>query len=73
MPNLVTEGLAKTYLPKGVFYNPVQEFNRDLTINVISEYGRITREENANKKRKQLKKTTPENSGKNVKVNRLFI
>ena len=34
--NEVTEGHATIYTPKAVFYNPVQEFNRDLTIAVIS-------------------------------------
>ncbi|BFY98987.1 hypothetical protein BsWGS_02027 [Bradybaena similaris] len=35
--NEVSEGLAKVLLPSSVFYNPVQEYNRDLTIAVISE------------------------------------
>ncbi|XP_005098109.1 tRNA (guanine(26)-N(2))-dimethyltransferase [Aplysia californica] len=39
--NEVTEGLAKVVLPKSVFYNPVQEYNRDLTIAVISEYAKL--------------------------------
>ena len=34
----VTEGHATIYLPPSVFYNPVQEFNRDLTIAVITEH-----------------------------------
>ena len=34
----IREGLAEVYLPDSVFYNPVQEFNRDLTIAVIREY-----------------------------------
>ncbi|GAB1600684.1 tRNA (guanine(26)-N(2))-dimethyltransferase-like [Argonauta hians] len=34
----VREGKAEVYLPKSVFYNPVQEFNRDLTVVVISEF-----------------------------------
>ena len=36
----VTEGRATIYLPPSVFYNPVQEFNRDLTIAVITEHVR---------------------------------
>ena len=32
----VTEGKATIVTPNNVFYNPVQEFNRDLTIAVIS-------------------------------------
>jgi len=38
--NLVNEGLAKCEAPKTVFYNPVQEYNRDLTIAIISEYAK---------------------------------
>lgn len=34
----ISEGLAKVVLPQSVFYNPVQEYNRDLTIAIISEY-----------------------------------
>ena len=37
---IVTEGHASVYLPPSVFYNPVQEFNRDLTIAVITEHVR---------------------------------
>ena len=32
----ILEGKAKVFTPKSVFYNPVQEFNRDLTIAVLS-------------------------------------
>nr|XP_003468399.1 tRNA (guanine(26)-N(2))-dimethyltransferase [Cavia porcellus]XP_013006376.1 tRNA (guanine(26)-N(2))-dimethyltransferase [Cavia porcellus] len=40
---LVTEGAAKIVFPSAneVFYNPVQEFNRDLTCAVITEFARI--------------------------------
>ncbi|KAH9508918.1 tRNA methyltransferase 1 [Bulinus truncatus] len=34
----ISEGCAKIVLPESVFYNPVQEYNRDLTIAIISEY-----------------------------------
>jgi len=37
-PAMVTEGCASVYLPPSVFYNPVQQFNRDLTIAVITEH-----------------------------------
>jgi len=39
-PAMVTEGHATVFLPPSVFYNPVQEFNRDLTIAVITEHVR---------------------------------
>ncbi|XP_004872480.1 tRNA (guanine(26)-N(2))-dimethyltransferase isoform X1 [Heterocephalus glaber] len=40
---IVTEGAAKIVFPcaNEVFYNPVQEFNRDLTCAVITEFARI--------------------------------
>ncbi|XP_055975390.1 tRNA (guanine(26)-N(2))-dimethyltransferase isoform X1 [Sorex fumeus] len=40
---MVTEGAAKIAFPSAneVFYNPVQEFNRDLTCAVITEFARI--------------------------------
>lgn len=48
--NLVKEGRAEVLYPSYVFYNPVQEFNRDLTIAVISEYAKdklkISKQEN---------------------------
>lgn len=39
----ITEGAAKIVFPSAneVFYNPVQEFNRDLTCAVITEFARI--------------------------------
>lgn len=40
MFNIVTEGKATVFQPKSVFYNPVQEFNRDLTIAVISQFSK---------------------------------
>uniref|UniRef100_A0A8C5PMH1 tRNA (guanine(26)-N(2))-dimethyltransferase n=1 Tax=Leptobrachium leishanense TaxID=445787 RepID=A0A8C5PMH1_9ANUR len=40
---VITEGKAKVIFPDAnqVFYNPVQEFNRDLTCAVITEFARI--------------------------------
>ena len=38
--NTVKEGQAEVFSPPHVFYNPVQEFNRDLTIAVISEFSK---------------------------------
>lgn len=38
----VTEGTATVKVPKGeVFYNPVQQFNRDLSISVISTFSKL--------------------------------
>lgn len=61
----ITEGKADVYLPKSVFYNPVQEFNRDLTILVISEYEKVLREE---KTAKKLKKAQKEGWHNSIKV-----
>uniref|UniRef100_A0A8C6VGC4 tRNA (guanine(26)-N(2))-dimethyltransferase n=1 Tax=Naja naja TaxID=35670 RepID=A0A8C6VGC4_NAJNA len=40
---IITEGKAKVIFPNAneVFYNPVQEFNRDLTCAVITEFARL--------------------------------
>jgi len=54
----VIEGRGKAYLPESVFYNPVQEFNRDLTINVISEFGKLLLEERDAKRQKNKPKPT---------------
>nr|CDS17830.1 TRM1 tRNA methyltransferase 1 [Echinococcus granulosus] len=45
----VKEGSALINLPEGVFYNPVQEFNRDLTVAVVKHYAKIHLEEFINK------------------------
>ena len=37
---LICEGQAHVYAPPNVFYNPVQEFNRDLTVAVITQFVR---------------------------------
>ncbi|KAK7486794.1 hypothetical protein BaRGS_00021941 [Batillaria attramentaria] len=34
----IGEGKARVLLPKSVFYNPVQEFNRDLTVSILSQF-----------------------------------
>ena len=40
-PSVIEEGRAAVPLPPGVFYNPVQEFNRDLTVAVINQFADI--------------------------------
>ena len=53
----ITEGTATIYGPKGeVFYNPVQVFNRDLSIAVINEYIKLYRFEKFEKERKWRRK-----------------
>ena len=53
---LAKEGTAEVYLPKTVFYNPVQEFNRDLTIAIISVYSKRHHSTLKNKDAKEMKK-----------------
>lgn len=39
LPFILNEGKAKINFPKGkVFYNPVQQFNRDISIATISTF-----------------------------------
>jgi len=48
----ISEGSAKITAPKGVvFYNPVQQFNRDLSVSVISAFQRHYLEDPKLKKR----------------------
>lgn len=54
--NIVSEGKATILQPTTVFYNPVQEFNRDLTIAFISEFAEEHAKEMKERKRKQLKR-----------------
>lgn len=56
----VTEGKAEVFFPSShdVFYNPVQEFNRDMSIAVIQEFIKVRREELATEKGAQ--NTDPE-------------
>ncbi|XP_077490410.1 tRNA methyltransferase 1 [Amblyomma americanum] len=51
----VTEGKAEVFFPSShdVFYNPVQEFNRDVSIAVIQEFIAVRREEVAAEKNAQ--------------------
>jgi tRNA (guanine26-N2/guanine27-N2)-dimethyltransferase len=44
---VIKEGQASVLVPKGnkVFYNPVQEFNRDLSIVVLTQFAELKLEE----------------------------
>ncbi|XP_033751075.1 tRNA (guanine(26)-N(2))-dimethyltransferase-like [Pecten maximus] len=48
--NIINEGKAEVLKPTYVFYNPVQEFSRDLTVAVISNFAEIRRQEIKNGK-----------------------
>ena len=56
MGETTKEGKAEVYLPTSVFYNPVQEFNRDLTIAVITQHARDHFVRVREKREKQAKK-----------------
>jgi len=67
----IQEGLAKILLPKEkddrqVFYNPIQQFNRDLTIVMIKAFGEKFLEEAGKKKRNRHARG---NKGKGVSSN----
>ena len=53
--NIISEGKAKILFPKDneVFYNNVQEFNRDISIAVIKTWSNIFSEEKEVKLRKK--------------------
>ncbi|XP_045156432.2 tRNA (guanine(26)-N(2))-dimethyltransferase-like [Mercenaria mercenaria] len=57
---LVKEGKAKIIQPTSVFYNPVQEFNRDLTIAIISEFAEEHVKQVKEKRRKRWLKENPD-------------
>lgn len=57
--SLVTEGKAKVLQPASVFYNPVQEFNRDLTIAILSEFAEEHVKQAREKRHKIWQKENP--------------
>jgi len=63
-PPTVTEGRASVYLPPSVFYNPVQEFNRDLTIAVITEHVREFSSSDKREVRKQSRRLSDDTTSK---------
>lgn len=46
----ICEGSAKILSENRVFYNPVQQFNRDLSILVLSTFWQLCEEENEERK-----------------------
>ncbi|KAJ8981890.1 hypothetical protein NQ317_007282 [Molorchus minor] len=55
-PQLITEGSAKITTSGKVFYNPVQEFNRDLSISIITTFSKRYTKENLIKSNKKSTK-----------------
>jgi tRNA (guanine26-N2/guanine27-N2)-dimethyltransferase len=66
--NIVKEGKAEVYFQKSVFYNPVQEFNRDITINVVSEFAKEFFTEKKNKAKKKAANSSGENGTYNIDI-----
>lgn len=62
--NIIKEGKAEVKFASNVFYNPVQEFNRDLSIAVLSVFGEIFREEKRNKASENSSEETIYEAGK---------
>ncbi|CAI2737475.1 unnamed protein product [Dicrocoelium dendriticum] len=52
--NVIAEGSARIKLPEGVFYNRVQEFNRDLTVAVLQWFQKVHKKEWLMKNEKRL-------------------
>ena len=50
--SLVREGRAEVFSPSHVFYNPVQQFNRDLTIVVITQFAKDRRRRLASRRQR---------------------
>lgn len=46
----ISEGSAKILSENRVFYNPVQQFNRDLSISVLTSFWQLCQEENEERK-----------------------
>lgn len=57
--SIISEGQATILQPSSVFYNPVQEFNRDLTIAILSEFAEEHVRETREKRHKILLKENP--------------
>lgn len=51
----IREGSAEILVAEHVFYNPVQEFNRDLSICVLATFSRVWQRERAEARRKKAK------------------
>ncbi|XP_058824535.1 tRNA (guanine(26)-N(2))-dimethyltransferase [Topomyia yanbarensis] len=55
----IREGSAEILVSEHVFYNPVQEFNRDLSICVLSTFSRLYQQEKATARRRKFKEGDP--------------
>lgn len=57
---VITEGSAKIVSESHVFYNRVQQFNRDLSLSVLTTYSRIAQAENERKENTNIDKNSAE-------------
>lgn len=70
----ITEGSAQIVSESHVFYNPVQQFNRDLSLSVLTAYSRIVQAENKDKLNKNDKANCPSAVSSILKVNhKLYV
>lgn len=62
----ITEGKATILFPKGneVFYNPIQQFNRDISVLGIKAWSHLYEQERSNKKRKNKSDATSRKQSK---------
>jgi tRNA (guanine26-N2/guanine27-N2)-dimethyltransferase len=65
----ITEGSAKIFEEGNVFYNPVQEFNRDISISVLNTFLEIYRKEpEAKNPRKDKQPQKTEGTRKKIRI-----
>jgi tRNA (guanine26-N2/guanine27-N2)-dimethyltransferase len=66
--NFITEGTAKIFNAGKVFYNPVQEFNRDLSICVLNTFFNILKEEKQHKEENPKKREKAREKPNKIKI-----
>lgn len=67
-PKLINEGKATILGEGNVFYNPVQQFNRDLSILVLNAYFELFEKEKDNQKNSNESCTEIPDFGESYKV-----
>ncbi|XP_053676895.1 tRNA (guanine(26)-N(2))-dimethyltransferase [Anopheles nili] len=64
----IREGSAEILVAEHVFYNPVQEFNRDLSICVLTTFSRIFQREKDEERQRKNSADTPANGVQTLKA-----
>ncbi|CAJ0577825.1 unnamed protein product, partial [Mesorhabditis spiculigera] len=65
---IITEGMAKVSFTGPTFYNPVQEFNRDLTVSVLREFVRTRHEYRAQQQQQPADPAEPAKKKKKLAI-----